>query len=301
MKTGTKFALSAALLGGFLIFLGQSAFLIFVDDIFVLAVLSGLFASLVLSLTVISPLVADQLGKIGRKGWFNLLLLGLVGGGSGLAFLRAIDLSGTTEQGVMMGSILVWLTTLLLIFLKRSSRKKTFFNYSVFLSAGGVLFTLWGSDFSLSYFLFFIAALLLAWEFLLVKNILKSVEPEVAAWAKMFFGSLVLLSYAFFTGKAELFLYVNYSQWSWVILTGVFLLIFVWSWYQAINNLSISSTAKILFLLCPVGIILSQCFVQKEYWLSLVLLILVLTVGYGYYFLNKRSMARKNWQTQKKY
>lgn len=92
------------------------------------------------------------------------------------------------------------------------------------------------------------ATLLWAVEVLLAKRLLDDVAVRVLAVARMVLGTLLLLGWLVLSGRADDFVSLTASQWSWALLTGLLLAAYVATWYAALARAQcVDVTAVLVF------------------------------------------------------
>ena len=108
-----------------------------------------------------------------------------------------------------------------------------------------------------------IATLLWAVETILAKKVLGWMSSQTAALGRMGIGALVMWAFLAFTGHAAAAFTLNGTQWIWVIITAVVLMLYVWTWYSALkwapatlvtSVLTIGAIITILFALHTPGL-----------------------------------------------
>ena len=237
---------------GFSIFINKYAVKIIGDsDVFVTA--KNLVVTLLLSALVLMPFLFAKLKNLNRNQWFKLVLIGLIGGSLPfLLFFKALSIASATNTAFIHKTLFVWVSLLAVWFLQEKIGRLQYLAL-VLLFLGN--FALLGFKFiNLGYgeLLAFLATLLWAIEFVIAKKVLKEIPSEIVAWARMFFGSIILFSFLFFGSKADSLLSFNLEQINWLLLTAVLLLGYILTWYKALQYLPAVTVASILVLASPI-------------------------------------------------
>jgi len=140
------------------------------------------------------------------------------------------------------------------------------------------------------------ATLLWSIENVIAKKTLSTVDPKIVAWARMFFGSLVLLVFLSFTSGFSGIFTLASGQWLWIGLSVLFLSGYVLTWYHALKYEKVSVVTSVLVLAFPITTILNAIYKgvlpTPEKWLGIALSLVAagLFVWYTYY-LDKKAYA----------
>ena len=107
-----------------------------------------------------------------------------------------------------------------------------------------------------------LATILWSFEYVLAKKVLSNLDSLTVAWARMFFGSFVLISYLLINGKASQLFLLDKNQWGWIVLTAMFLLGYVTLWYRALKLAPASAVSSVLVVGSPITTLLSLIFIS---------------------------------------
>jgi uncharacterized membrane protein len=92
------------------------------------------------------------------------------------------------------------------------------------------------------------ATLVWATEVIVAKQLLSQVAPLTLAAARMGVGLVVLLAWAVMRGEAGTLIGLDAAAWSWAILTGALLTVYVLTWYAALARAqAVDVTAVLVF------------------------------------------------------
>jgi drug/metabolite transporter (DMT)-like permease len=102
-----------------------------------------------------------------------------------------------------------------------------------------------------------LAVVFWATETIIVKVYLKDINPLVLGWGRMFFGSMIMLGFLFFTGNVRTINSLSFSGFIWIIGTSVLLMGYVIGWFYALKNAPATVVTSILTLGFPLTVILN--------------------------------------------
>ncbi len=112
-----------------------------------------------------------------------------------------------------------------------------------------------------------ILAAILFWavEFIIAKKALIKLSGLVVAWGRMFFGSIFLLGFLYFTNRLVLVDSLNGIQWIWLIGTSILLFGYVTTWYTGLKHAPANVVTAILTIGFPITVILNSIFISHKY------------------------------------
>lgn len=256
-QKGLYFALMTALISGLSIFLSKSAVKV-VGDSFVYTTAKNLLVALVLTIIVLTPVVFRQLSNLKKKEWLLLIAVGLVGGSLPFVlFFKGISMTSAVQAGFIHKTLFIWVTILAIPLLKEKLSKWQGLAMTMLLGGNLILGGVKTWQFGWGDLLIFCATLLWACEYIIAKTILRTVSSKIVAWARMFFGLIVLLVWLVFSGRGSALLFLNKGQWIWIALMSIFLLGYVLSWYGALKRQPASVVTSILVLASPITTMIS--------------------------------------------
>ena len=94
---------------------------------------------------------------------------------------------------------------------------------------------------------------------------LKKLPSLVVAWGRMFFGSIILIGFLFFTNRLESVGSLNLTQWGWLIGTSLLLFGYVTTWYTRLKYAPATAVTSILTLGFPITVVLNSLFVTHKF------------------------------------
>lgn len=265
---GYLLVLTTALISGVSIFINKYGVSVFNPYIFTF--LKNFLVAVFLSAFLFVFWDFSSFKGLRKKHWLILLAIGLVGGGIPfLLFFKGLSLTSAAGASFIQKTMFVWIFVLAGVFLKEKITKK--FIFAGFLLIAGNLALLRISDinFDKGSFLILAATILWAVENVMSKYILKEISPRIVMWARMFFGSIFIFAFLFFTHQAPIITKINPEQIGWVLVAGVILLGYVVTWYSGLKYIKVTEAAIILMLGSPITTMLSTIFLKpaalKEY------------------------------------
>lgn len=249
---GLYLVLGTALISGVSVFLNKFAVTaISNSDVFTAS--KNIAVGLILTGIILTPFLFNKLKTVTRQEWLKLGLVGLIGGSVPfLLFFKGLSLTSATSAAFIHKTLFIWVSILAIWFLKEKIGKLQYLAIGLIFLGN---FTLLGFNF-ISYgygeLLVLMATLMWAIEFVIAKKVLKNVDSEIVAWARMFFGSIILLVYLAITSQIQDLISLNMNQLSWVIISSVLLLGYVLTWYKALKYLPAVTVTSILVLASPI-------------------------------------------------
>jgi drug/metabolite transporter (DMT)-like permease len=179
-----------------------------------------------------------------------LLAIAVVGGSVPFVlFFEGLARAQATQASFIQKTLVIWVA-LLAIPIRRERigpahiAAITFVIAGQAVLAGGAGTVVFGSGEAM----ILAATLLWAVEVLLAKRLLDDVAVRVLAVARMVLGTLLLLGWLVLSGRADDFVSLTASQWSWALLTGLLLAAYVATWYAALARAQcVDVTAVLVF------------------------------------------------------
>ena len=205
-----------------------------------------------------------------KKDWLYLLVVGLVGGAIPFVlFFRGLQLTNSVAGSFVHKLMFVFVAVFAVIFLKEKISKKIWIPATALIIGNFFLLNISITSFSLDLgiVLVLVAALFWSAENVLSKRLLnkQSLEPKVLAFGRLFFGSLFIMAYLVFTGKFSLIYGLSWTQFSWILITVPFLLMYVLTWYSGLKHVKVTTATSILLLGSPITALLSFVFLGSVF------------------------------------
>lgn len=265
---GYLLVLTTALISGASIFINKYGISVFNPYIFTF--LKNFLVAVFLSAILFVFWDFSSFKSLKKKHWLVLLAIGLVGGGIPfLLFFKGLSLTSAAGASFIQKTMFVWIFVLAGIFLKEKITKKFMFAGFLLMAGNLVLLRISDINFDKGSFLILAATILWAVENVMSKYILKEISPRIVMWARMFFGSIFIFAFLFFTHQVPIITKINPEQTGWILITGVILLGYVITWYSGLKYIKVTEAAIILMLGSPITTMLSTIFSKpatlKEY------------------------------------
>jgi drug/metabolite transporter (DMT)-like permease len=255
---GLLFVLLTALVSGVSIFANSYAVKGFDSSVFVFA--RAVAVSLLLLTVIVGLGNWTRLSRLEGKQWLQLAGIGLVGGSIPfLLFFKGLQLTTGTTASFIHKTLFIW-AAVLAVLLLREKPSKLFMAGAALLLAGTWAFV--KPDFALStaHLLVLGATLLWAAENVWAKHVLRELEGSVVAFGRMFFGSLFVLVFLLFTGKTNLIVAMSAAQYAWIAVSALLLFLYVFTFYNGLKHVEVSTATAILVLGSPITTTLAWLF-----------------------------------------
>lgn len=267
---GITFALTTALISGVSVFINGFAAKTFTDP-FIFTTLKNLIVALFLSSALLGLISINQLKKLRFKDWLILIIIGLVGGSIPfLLFFKGLSLSSSSVAAFLHKTLFIWAAIGAFFWLKEKISWHHLLGFLA-LTLGLILLSPWQKiGFGWAEILVLIATLLWSIESVLVRKISHNSSYFLISnfyflpWGRMFFGAVFMLIYLGLVGKVGGVKELTATNWWWLILTSVFLLGYVTSWYAALKHAPVLIAASILAFGFPITVLLQIIFVSHQ-------------------------------------
>ncbi|MCX6744155.1 MAG: DMT family transporter [Candidatus Parcubacteria bacterium] len=263
LNKGLALVLGSALISGVSIFLNKFAVsAISNSDVF--TTVKNLAVGLVLTGLILLPIYFSKLKNLKIGEWLKLFLIGFIGGSIPfLLFFKGLSMTNASSAAFIHKTLFLWVSFLAVYFLKEKLGRLQYFALALLFLGN---FTMLGFKmFSLSQGELLVLGATLMWaiEFVIAKKVLASVPAEIVAWARMFFGAIILLSYLVFSGQTASLISLNSGQWFWVAISSILLLGYVFTWYKALAKLPVVVVTSVLVLASPITTCLELIYSHK--------------------------------------
>ncbi len=268
-KKGAYFALAAAIISGFSIYINKFA-VMEMKDPFVFTTTKNMVVVLLLFALLMLPKTLPELRNLSRKQWLTLGAIGCVGGSIPfLLFFYGLSQATAPSAAFIHKTLFIWVAILAVFFIGERPGKVHIAALAT-LFGGNVLLLGWPKSWAVGQaeLLVFIATILWAVEAIIAKRVMKQISSNVAAFGRMFFGAIVMLIYLALTGKLDIMATLSWEQTGWIALTSLFLLGYVSCYYAGLRNASASIVASILVLGSVITSLLYVLFDAKRYSLE---------------------------------
>jgi drug/metabolite transporter (DMT)-like permease len=185
-----------------------------------------------------------------RAQWLGLGVVGVLGGGVAfLLFFEGLTRAVSTQAALIHKSLLIWVGLLAVLFLRE--RLGGWHLAALGLLVGGQLVLAGGvTDLALGSGELMILAATLIWsiEVVVAKRLLADLSPLTVGTARMGIGFAVLVAWGLATGAFAGIADLGWSQWGWVVATGLILSGYVGTWFFALARAPAVDVTAVLVL-----------------------------------------------------
>ncbi|MBN2566651.1 DMT family transporter [Candidatus Woesearchaeota archaeon] len=276
-KRGVRLVLATALISGVSVF--ANAYGVKGIDSSVFTSAKNLLVALLLLSGILLFQGRAELVCLTRRQWFRLMAIGLVGGSVPfLLFFKGLSIVSAAEGSFVHKTLVVWVALLALAWTKERVDWKVVLPMGMLLLGNFLLLRLSGLTMSFGIGLVLAATILWSVEVLLSKRLLAELSGTVVAFGRMAFGALFILVFLLATGGIASAWALGRNEWAWILITGVFLLGYVMTFYCGLKRVRATTATGILALGSVVTTLLQAAFAGKEIapleWTGLILLVL---------------------------
>ena len=277
-KNGLMLVFLTAIISGFSIFINKFGVSGFDSSVFTFS--KNVVVALFLFSVVLMLGEFKILKNLKIKDWGKLVLIGLVGGSIPfLLFFKGLQLGNAVGSAFIHKTLFIYASLFALIFLREKLNKKIILVAGFLLIGNLLLLKIKSFSFGIGEVLVLGATLLWAGENVISKHALKELSGNVVAFGRMFFGSMFILVFLMLSGKLRLISELSMSQFAWIVITSVILMLFVMTYYNGLKYVKVSTATSILLLGSPITTVLSFIFGDGSLVLSQVLGILMVLAG----------------------
>jgi len=278
-RKGAYLALATAVISGFSIYINKFA-VMQMNDAFIFTTAKNLAVAMLLFGLFILPL-----GVIGCVGGSIPFLL----------FFYGLSMSTAVGAAFIHKTLFIWVAILAVPFLGERLGK---FHIAalVTLVGGNILLLGWPKSWLIGggELMIFGATILWAVEAIVAKRVMGQVSSNVAAFGRMFFGAIVMLTYLALSGNLGAMVSFSGQQIGWIALTSVFLFGYVSCYYAGLKHAPASMVASILVLGSVITSLLYAIFDAKSYSPGqLVGMLLIVTAAFALWYIAPRVIVRK--------
>lgn len=255
-KKGLLLVFTTALISGVSIFLNKYS--VSVINPYIFTFLKNAMVALIFCAIILSVKNRKAIARLTKKQWLILLVVGFMGGGAAfLLFFKGLSLTSAAQGAFIHKTMFIYIAILAAIFLKEKINKEFILGAALLML--GAFFSMKNLPISFGRgdLLVLIAAILWAIENVIVKYALKNTAVSTIAWARMFFGSLLILGYLAATREITRLAALNYKQALWTLLTAALLFGYIALWYRGLKYLPVSTAAAVLTLGAPITALLT--------------------------------------------
>lgn len=276
-KSGLMLVFFTAIISGFSIFINSIGVKEFDSSIFTF--LKNIAVSVFLFCIILLLGMFIELKKLSKKQWFQLIAIGLIGGSIPfLLFFQGLKLTTGATSGFLHKTIFIFVAVFAILFLKEKPTKGVIIGAALLL-LGNYLMIKPDFRFAEGHLLILAAVIFWAAENTFSKYVLKSLSGTIVAFGRMFFGSIFILIFLLVTGRLSLITKLTGAHIGWVLLSSMFLLLYVFTYYNGLKQIKASTAASILAIGSPITTLLSWVFANKPVTLQQSMGMLLIAVG----------------------
>jgi drug/metabolite transporter (DMT)-like permease len=190
---------------------------------------------------------------LGGRGWLGLAALGVIGGSVPfLLFFTGLAEASAPAAAVIHKTLFIWVALLAAVLLRERLGAWQLGALGVLLVATLLVQPPSGVSWGEGESLIALATGFWAVETIVARRVLGSVRPLVAAAGRMGFGLMVLTGYLTVTGRIGAVTQLGWTEWAWVLGTGVLLAGYVGTWYAALQRAPAAMVAAVLTVGAPI-------------------------------------------------
>ncbi|MBU1854954.1 MAG: DMT family transporter [Nanoarchaeota archaeon] len=234
-----------------------------------------------------------ELKKLKFKEWGKLSLIGLVGGSIPfLLFFKGLSMASSAQGSFIHKTMIIWVVILAMIFFKEKLNSKIIAGSILLLICNFFLLNLMSFEFNTGALLIFIATLFWAAEIVLSKQMLKNLSGNVVAFGRMFFGSLFIMVFLGLTNQLSVIQSLTLPYLSWILITSVFLFGYVFTFYNGLKLVKVSTAVAILSFGSVVTTMLNFVFSNQLFLLGQVFGVLAVVCGASLFLISSNQIKK---------
>jgi len=250
MNQGIKFAFLAAIISGFSIYVNKFAVSAVASPVLFTTLKNFLVGLLLFSLLIFSKKIF-QIKNISRKNLVKLLFIGLIGGAVPFyLFFTGLSQIPAVNGAIIHKTLVIWVTILAIPFLKEKLTVTNLLAVGLLFYANIFIGGFKGFKYTGGELMVLAATLLWTVENIIAKKTLTDVDPDVVAFFRMGFGSLILIAAIFVTQPTTFgqLTKINLNQGLWIAVTTLSLFGYVVTFFRALKQAPAITVTSILVL-----------------------------------------------------
>lgn len=285
-KKALGLVFATAIISGFSIFINKFGVGFGNSNIF--AFLKNLAVGLILFGIIIALKKLPLIKKLKIKDWAKLVLIGLIGGSIPfLLFFKGLSMTSAAQGSLIHKTMFVFVAVLAFYLLKEKISKGFVLGAILLLVGNALILKNFNFVFGQGDLLILGATIFWALENALSKKVLETIDSEVVAWGRMFFGAIFICLYLVVIGQFSLIFKTNIEQIGWVAVTSALLFLYVLTWYRGLKGTPVHVATAILLIGSPITTALNllygaQIGVKEVISGLLIILGIISILGAGY-------------------
>ncbi|OGG07356.1 hypothetical protein A2872_03465 [Candidatus Gottesmanbacteria bacterium RIFCSPHIGHO2_01_FULL_42_12] len=247
---GLTFAFAAAIISGFSIYVNKFAVGSVASPVLFTTLKNFLVGILLFGLLIFSKKIF-QIKKLSRVNLIKLSMIGLIGGSIPFyLFFTGLSQVPAINGAIIQKTLVIWVTLLAIPFLKEKLTLTNILAVGLLFYANIFIGGFKGFKFSPGELMILAATILWSVENIIAKKTLTDVDPDVVAFFRMGFGSLILIGVIIATQPASLWQLtkINLNQGLWIAATTVSLFGYVLTFFRALKQAPAITVTSILVL-----------------------------------------------------
>ena len=265
-QKGIYFAIAAAILSGFSIFLNKFAVTAITPPLVFTATKNFSVGLLIIGI-IIATKKWRLFKEIKKQDFLKLTLIGIIGGSLPFyLFFTGLSQTSAINGAMIHKSLVFWVAILAFPLLKEKLSRVQILAISLLFISNYFVGGFSGFQFSQAEAMILLATILWAGETILVKKLLPRVDPDIVLAFRMGLGSLILLSASFFAYPASVLQITTLTsvQLFWLLLTAIILFAYVATWYRALKYAPAILVSAILVSSTLITNLLSAIFITHS-------------------------------------
>ncbi len=278
MKKGVQLVFLTSLISGVSIFV--NAFGVQNIQPYIFTGLKNIIVALLLFSFILIVKEFQAIKKLSSSEWIKLILVGLIGGSIPfLLFFQGLKITTAASGAFVHKTMIIWVIFLAMIFLKEKINFRLITGALIILVGSFLLLRLTNFGFNQGTILILIATLLWAGELILSKHLLKNLSGNTVAFGRMFFGSIFIVGFLTISGNLGLVLSLPAASWQWILLTSLLLLGYVYTFYNGLKQVKVSTAVAVLSLGSVITTMLNLVFLDRYLVFSQVIGLVLIIFG----------------------
>ena len=262
-QKGVLFAFLTAIISGIAIFYNKMVVSSGIDPLVFNIVKNG-GSGLILTLLIFRK--GLEFPQVNKKMWVKLFLIGLIGGSIPfILYFEGLRGVAAINANIIHKTMFIWVALLAIPFLKEKMSLLQIFGFLMVIYSNFFIGGVTEFKFTFSEGMILAATLLWSIENIVAKKFLKTLDSSLAAWGRIFFGTVILITTAILTDKLKLLSSLNPNQILPVSGSILLLTLYVHSWYKALKLAPATTVTAILVLATPVTNILTAVFITHQF------------------------------------
>jgi len=205
--------------------------------------------------------------KFKKVSWKYLVSIGIIGGSVAFwLFFQGLRATTAGRAAFLHKTLPIYALILGFIFLKEKITKKQLIAMGVMLIGLFLMeFSKISSQIRMGDLMILGATILWAVENTLAKKaMLKKESNWVVTFSRMFFGSIILFAIIFIMGKSDLLWSLTSQQLIYIFISGIFLFLYVFTWYLGLKYINLSKASTILLIAPVISLILGVIWLGEQ-------------------------------------